>query len=176
MNAEHKETGRERLVEELKKYGLISLYLYLCFSVLLLYKSAILDAQGVEYLPFGLALAKALILGKFILIGDAISVGARSKQHPLLYRIAWKSIAFLVILLVFVAIEELIVGWFHDKTVAQVAAEFLDRSWIEKMAPSALMLMILVPLVTATEMYRTFGPQQWKAWMSQRPAQDPTDP
>jgi hypothetical protein len=149
-----------RLREEMRKYALISVYLYVCFGVLLLYKSAVLDSEGVEYLPFGVAAIKALVLGKFILIGDALSVGARARHHPLLHRIIWKSIAFLLLLLVFTALEEVVVGMVHDKTIAQVWAEFLDRSWVENLAPSAVMLMVLIPLVSATEIYRAVGPER----------------
>jgi hypothetical protein len=169
MTTQQNPTWHERLVEELKKYGLISLYLYLCFSVLLLYKMSILDAQGVEYLPFGLAVAKALILGKFLLIGDVIAHGTGSAHHRLLVRVTRRCVILLLLLLVFVALEELIVGWFHDRTVAQVTAEFMARPWIEKLAPSALMLMVLVPLVTATELYRALGPERVRKWLSEPP-------
>lgn len=176
VNKETKASVSRRLKEELIKYGLVSAYLYVCFSILLLYKSSVLDEHGIEYLPYGLALVKALVLGKFILIGDVISVGSRADHHPLLHRIAWKSLAFLLALMVFVALEELIVGWFHDRTAGQVLAEFLERSWVEKLAPSALMLMILVPLVTATELYRSYGPERLKAAMLEQPTDVSNNP
>jgi len=54
---------------ELRRYALVSAYLYVCFGAILLYKSAILSEAGQHYLPFGVAAVKALILGKFVLIG-----------------------------------------------------------------------------------------------------------
>jgi hypothetical protein len=42
-----------------------------------LFKMAVLRDAGVAYLPLGLAGAKVLILGKFVLIGDAVHLGPR---------------------------------------------------------------------------------------------------
>ena len=42
----------------------------MCFAAILLYKSAILSSIGEHFLPLGLAAGKALILGKFVLLGD----------------------------------------------------------------------------------------------------------
>lgn len=58
-----------RVVHELRQYAVISAYLYVCFGALLLYKTAILNGQGISYAPYGIAAIKALILGKFILLG-----------------------------------------------------------------------------------------------------------
>ena len=66
---------KARLREELHKYLAVSGYLYVCFVAIVLFKMAVLRDAGVAYLPLGLAAAKALILGKFVLIGEAT-------QHP----------------------------------------------------------------------------------------------
>ena len=75
-------------MEEMRTYAIISLYLWVCFSALLLYKTAVLSADNVQLLPIGTAVVKALILGKFMLIGKAIKVGARIESDGLLYKIA----------------------------------------------------------------------------------------
>lgn len=168
MNDKAKPTARQRLLEELRKYALITLYLWVCFGVILLNKAAVLSEQGIDYLPLGIALVKALVLGKFILIGDAMSVGRRAERHPLLRRIAWKSVAFLILLIVFKILEEIIVGWFHDEPVRQAVSEFMARSWIENLAPVFLMLLILIPIIAATEIYRALGPEGFRASLLDR--------
>lgn len=158
-------TPRERLREELRKYALISAYLFVCFGVILLYESSILEASGGDPLAWTLALVKALVMGKFILIGDALSVGSRAAEHPLLHRIAWKSLAMLAILIVFKCLEELVVGWFHDRSAGQVLGEFLDRSWIQMVAPVFLMLLILIPLMAAAEIYRAIVGERFQRFL-----------
>src|SRR5689334_11354180 len=55
----------QRIKHELKEYGAVCLYLYVCLGALILYKEALLRAEGINYTSYGLAAIKALILGKF---------------------------------------------------------------------------------------------------------------
>ena len=155
-----------RLREELLKYILVSGYLFTSFSVLLLYEATVTGGAH-ETLPFTLALIKALVLGKFLLIGEALHTGSRANNHPLLARVAWKTLAFLIVLLVFKAVEELVVGLFQNKTVVEVTGEVIARSWLENLAPILIMLLILIPLISVSESYRQLGPDQFKAlWLA----------
>lgn len=152
----------ERIKDEMRKYALISAYLYVCFAVLLLYDTVTASTSVATPVPWGVAIIKALVVGKFLLIGDALSVGSRANAHPLLHRIMWKSLAMLLLLIVFKCLEELIVGWVHGHSLGQVLAEFGERSWIQNIAPLLLMLLILIPLLGAMEIYRTVGPERFK--------------
>jgi len=53
----------------------LALYLYVWFAALLLFKTAALRAHGIGYAPYGLAIVKALVLGKFIPIGNGLHIG-----------------------------------------------------------------------------------------------------
>lgn len=169
MNAEgHSSPSKtQRLLEELRKYALISAYLFVCFAVILIFGTSV-QGEGAQSsaVPWSLALIKALVLGKFILIGDALSVGSRAQKHPLLHRVAWKSLAMLVLLLVFTLLEELVVGWVHGETTASVFREFLERTWLQRLAPMLLMLLILVPLITASEIYRIVGAKRFREFLT----------
>ncbi len=155
----------ERIKDEMRKYALISAYLYVCFAVLLLYDTVVTSTSAATPVPWGVAIVKALVLGKFVLIGDALSIGSRANAHPLLHRIVWKSLAMLLLLVVFKCLEEIIVGWVHGHSLGQVLAEFSERSWIQNVAPLLLMLLILIPLLGAMEIYRTVGPDRLKQIM-----------
>jgi hypothetical protein len=158
-----KPSVKERFWEEMRKFGLVAAYLYVCFVVLVLYKSAILAEQGTSYLPYGVALVKALVIGKFILIGDAIKFGTRNLGSTLLHRVAQRTLAMFFILLIFTAIEEWLVGLYHGETIAQTLGEYFSRSWVENLAPDFLILLILIPLMTAAELRKTIGAEQFKA-------------
>ena len=88
---------RERAKNELKELLWITAYLFVVFSALTFYKSAILEAQGVIWLPWGFALIKAVVLAKFILIGRALHIGEGYRTKPLIWQIVHKSIAFLIL-------------------------------------------------------------------------------
>jgi hypothetical protein len=154
----HPPSVKERLREELRRYLAVSAYLYVCFAAILLYKSAILSSIGEHYLPLGLAAGKALILGKFVLLGEAAGVGTRIGARTLLQRILGSSVLLLVVLVLLTIVEEIIVGLVHGHSLGQAVAALAEHPWPETLASCFLMLLVLIPLVTVTEMSRTLGP------------------
>jgi hypothetical protein len=153
----NKDSIGERFIKELREYLIVSIYLWICFGVLLLYKTAILRAEHVQFIPLGIAAVKALIIGKFILIGRAVKAGDRLSSSVLLIRIMWKSLAFMLLLVVFTLIEEMVMGLFHGHTVANTVDELTARSWPETFAPSLLMLLVLIPMISFEEIDRSLG-------------------
>jgi len=148
---------KERLRDELHKYLIVSAYLYICFVALLLYKVALLSEQGTHYLPFGFAAAKALIIGKFLLIGDSAGVGSHLAAPTLAHRIAYRVVLLTILVIALSVAEELVVGLLHGHALGQTLVELKLRSLPELLATSLLMLLILVPLVTVAETNRALG-------------------
>ena len=103
---DNKEGMLDRFLKEMREYLIISIYLWICFRVLLLYKTAVLQAEQVEFVPLGIAVVKALIIGKFILIEKVVKAGSRFTPRILLTRIMWKSLAFMLLLTAFTLIEK----------------------------------------------------------------------
>jgi Na+-transporting NADH:ubiquinone oxidoreductase subunit NqrD len=143
---------KERARKELRNYAIVAAYLYVCFGAILLYKTALLREEGVAFLPHGLAAIKALILGKFILIGEAVGVGERARPQSLLSAIASSTALYFVLLVVLSIVEELIVGKVHGHSLAQTVAEFREHAGLELLATSFLMLLILIPLIAFKEL------------------------
>jgi hypothetical protein len=148
----------QRLMAELRRYLLVSAYLYVCFGAILLYKSAILSEAGQHYVPLGVAAVKALILGKFVLIGEMAGVGSRFGSGGFLPRVARRSLLLLLVLIALTAIEEFVVALIHGRTVGEAASALTGLLRPEALASTLLMLLILVPLVVVTELSRTLGP------------------
>jgi hypothetical protein len=142
---------------ELKQFALISAYLYVCFGALILYKWAILRAEGIDYAPYGFAAIKALLLAKFILMGHMARIGDRYKRRRLIYVIAHKSMLFLFMLLVLTAIEEVVVGVVHGQTIAGSLADFAGGSLLQVLAICVLMLLILIPYLAFKELGEVLG-------------------
>lgn len=157
-------TLKERAREELRSYALIAGYLYVCFAAIMLYKSALLREAGIGFLPHGIAAVKALILGKFILLGEAAGVGTRIRStRTLLHAIAVKSLLFFVFLILLSVAEEFLVGRLRGHSFAQTLAEYHERSVLELLATSVLVLLTLVPLIAVRELSEALGPGElWK--------------
>ena len=142
----------ERVREELRNYAFVAAYLYICFGAILFYKTALLREEGVAFLPHGLAAIKALILGKFILIGEAVGVGTRVQPRSIVSAIATRTALFFVLLIVLSVVEELVVGKVHGRSLAQTVAELREDAGLEMLATSFLVLLILIPLIAFKEL------------------------
>ena len=142
-------TLRQRLGHELIEYLAISTYLFICFSALLFYKAAILRSDGIEYAPLGVAIVKALVLGKFVLVLHALKIGERKSGAGVLATdIVKKSVLFLLFLCAMSVAEELIVGFFHGREIRDIAAEIGGGTLPQAIAQSVLLLLILIPYFT----------------------------
>lgn len=142
---------------ELTEYAVISVYLYICFSALIFYKASILHSQGVEFVVYGLALGKALILGKFILVAQALKIGDPNKPRRLALAILYKSLLFALLLIFLAVAEEMIVGFFKGRHLQNVLSEIAGGTLPQFFATSFLMLLIMIPYFAFREISAALG-------------------
>jgi hypothetical protein len=136
---------RTRAIQELREFAVIAAYLYICFMALAYLKSAILQAHGIAYAPFGFAAVKALICAKFVLVGRALHVGERFKTMPLIWPTLYRSLAFLALLLVLNVLEEVIVGVIHHRAVTDAVSDIGGGTIDQLIATSFVVLLVLIP-------------------------------
>lgn len=147
-----------RLRKEMAEYLAITAYLFVCIGSILFFKASVLGADGIEFAPFGLAVIKSLILGKFILVLHALRIGERKGGTTvLLINIFKKSLLFAILLIVLSIGEELIAGYFHGRTNQQVFSELAGGTLQQAFATSILMLLILVPYFAFREIGDRLG-------------------
>ncbi len=135
----------QRAAHELKEFLIIAAYLYVCFTALAYLKAAILQAHGIVFAPFGFAAIKALICAKFLSIGYVFHLGDRYKKQALIWPTLHRSFAFLALLIVLTALEELTVGYFHHRAFADSIAEIGGGTAHQAIATAIVLLLILIP-------------------------------
>lgn len=135
----------KRITDELKEFVIVAAYLYVCFTALAYLKAAILQAHGIVYAPFGFAAVKAVICAKFVLVGRALHLGERRKTRPLIWTTLHKSFAFLALLLVLNALEEVVVGAIHHRTITDSITSIGGGTLEQLVATSVIGLLILIP-------------------------------
>lgn len=153
---------KTRAQEELRNYAIIAGYLFVCFAVLLLFESTIPGSANAGAFRFTTAAIKALVLGKFILIGEAVGVGSKARGSHLAGNIVRKSLQFLALLIVLTVLEELIVGKVHGHAFAATIAEYGQRSMLQMLAKCLLVLMVLLPFIATRELSKALGPGKLK--------------
>ena len=140
-----KPTLRQRAEHELKELAIISAYLYVTLGAVILMKTALLHTEGIPFAPYGIAIVKAVVLGKFVLLGNLAHVGGRDISGPLIWPTLRRAFAFLVLLVILTIIEETVVGLFHHQPIAASLGELFGTRLQETLAGYLIMLLVLIP-------------------------------
>ena len=145
MSGTVKPSLRHRAVEEVKEMLALTAYLYVCLGSVILLKSAILRDVGVSYDVWGIAIVKALVLAKFMLLGRAAKLGERYKDRPLIWPTLHMALLFLILLLVLTAVEELVVGAIHGRSLSESLTHIVGPTFYTGLATCLVMFLILIP-------------------------------
>jgi hypothetical protein len=140
-----KATLRQRAEHELKELAIISAYLYVTLGAVILMKTAVLHTEGIAFAPLGIAIVKAVVLGKFVLLGNMVHVGGRDISGPLIWPTLRRAFAFLVLLVVLTIIEEAVVGLFHGRPITASLGALFGARLQETLAGYLIMLLVLIP-------------------------------
>ena len=151
-------TLARRARSELIEYMAIAGYLAVCFGALLFYKATILESEGVETSRVALAIVKALILGKFVLILESLKVGhGKIGASVLILDILKKAVLFTLLLLVLSAAEEVILGTFHGEDAHNALKTMGGGTVPELIASTLLGFLILIPYFAYRDMAAKLG-------------------
>jgi hypothetical protein len=140
-----KATLPQRAIHETKEFVILAAYLYITLGAVIAMKTAVLHTRGIEFAPWGIAIVKALLLAKFMLLGRALKIGERDNTRPLIWPTLRRALAFLVLLVALTTIEEIVVGLFHRQSIADSLGELFGHRLEETLAGIFIVLLVLVP-------------------------------
>ena len=150
------------LKHELTVWFWISLYLFVLFATILLYGWAKSGGEGRAWTEISLAAVQAIVLGKFVLFGKIFGLGALPTEEPLVRRVLRRTLGVLVVVVGFVALEEMVVSMFHGGTAMQGLQELLSRGVAELGITMVLMFLLLMPLSILIEFARHIPPAEMR--------------
>jgi hypothetical protein len=156
---EPKRTLKQKAYQGLKEYLVISCYLWLVFSLFVIYKSVLLS-ERISVVAHGEALINALALGKVMLVAQELHFAEKFKEKPLIYATLFKSAAFASILGVFKILEEVCIGLYHGKSAGQSMAEVGGGTLNGILAMTAILAVLLVPFFAFTELRDILGKEK----------------
>jgi hypothetical protein len=148
---------KQKLVHEIRRLLLIAAYLACFFLVFRLYTHLVLEDYGVNYFEYGLTLIKALILAKIILTAEALHIGEKFRERPLIVPTVYNTLAFALFALVFELLEHVVLGKVHGKTVAEVFAEITDKGWPNLAGMTLVVIVAFLPFFAFRETERVLG-------------------
>ena len=166
---------KTRFYGELRKFLAIFAYLWLVFSVFLLHEWTVLASHQISFKFYGLAMLNALILAKIMLVAEAFGFANRLDDKPLIYPIAFKSIAFSALLILSYIAEETAVGLYHGKSAAESIPQIGGGGLVGALTIGAIMCIALVPFFAFREIARTVGTAEFRALMLGAPKSEQDD-
>jgi hypothetical protein len=168
-------TLKQKAVEQMKGFLVIALYLWLVFSLLVVYKSVILAKYHIDFAYHGFALINALALGKVMLVAKDLHLGEQFQDAPLIYPTLLKSALFSLVLACFKILEDVAVGFYQGKSFAECIADLPGGSLPGILILTLLIFVMLIPFVGFGELQRVLGEGRLKQlFFSPRSMQEST--
>ena len=152
-----KRSLKQKAVHETREFLIIALYLFVVFSLFVVYKGVILAEYHVEFALHGFALINALALGKVMLVAEDLHLADYFGDAPLIYPTLLKSFVFSVLLACFKIAEDAAVGKLHGKSFHDSIADLAGGTWQAILALTMLLFVLLIPFFGFTELRRVFG-------------------
>jgi hypothetical protein len=160
--SKREETFSQWLLDELKSFTYLASYLFICFVIILYFKFALLEEQGVVFAPFGFAAVKALIVAKFMLIGRSLERKVSERRYPLIVPTLRSAVFMMVLLIILMAAEEILVGLYHGRSVSESLLELGGNTVHERIATVTIQLLIMLPLFAFLELGKVVGHDRLK--------------
>jgi len=153
---------KKRVIDELRKLSITVGYIWILLIVFTLYRAVILANYNISYTTkFGFAFINALILAKFMWLGEILQAGKKAAHKVLLYSTLWNSAIFAVILLVCHFLEETLLKLWHGETIAQSFSETV-KDPRDMIATALVVFVVLVPFFFAKGLIELLGVDEVK--------------
>ena len=160
-----------RIIDEVLDEGkqLFGIFIYFCVLIGLfsVFKSLVLNEQNLIYHE-GFIIINAWLLAKVVLIAEFFQVADNLRHKPLVYPIVFKSAVFCVILMCFYIVEEMLIGLWHGKTIADSFPEIGGGSWRGILVIWSMLFVGLIPFFAYRELSRVLGKDELYALIFKR--------
>jgi hypothetical protein len=160
----HQETSNwnKRALDELLKLSITVIYIWVLLSVFALHREIILRSYHINYTgKFGFAFVNAVILAKFMWLGEILHAGKKAAGKVLLHSTLLNAALFAVILTVCHLLEEVLVKvWHGNAFTASFSEAVADPRDI--FATMLLVFVVLVPFFFAKGLIEILGKDEIK--------------
>ncbi|HQI02135.1 MAG TPA: hypothetical protein PLA18_12740, partial [Deltaproteobacteria bacterium] len=151
---------KEKIIREITRYWINVLYLSVIFSVFFNYQRLILAHYEIRFGDYGIGIIKALVLAKVILIADAIGLGRRWEDKPLIVPTLFKTLLFTLFVGLFSIIESMIRGLLTGKGPINEVMGMLSYVLL---AHVIVVFVTFIPYFAFRELGRVMGGGQLRA-------------
>lgn len=151
---------KQKALHELMEYWGNSLYLAIFFGAFTLYRRLIMAEYGMRYVHYGIAVIEALVLAKIVMIGDALKLGRKFTDKPLIYPTLNKAVIFTVWVGIFSLLEHTVIGVLEGKGIEHGFQEIVHEGWDALLAQCLVTFIALIPFFAFKELEQLLGRQK----------------
>lgn len=122
-----------------------TIFFFVVFNIILFTRALMAKQYGINFTHSAVAMIGALVVGKSILIADALPFVNWFRQRRLIYNIAWKTFLYVCIVVFFQFAEELIPLIIKCGALSTAGKHFIDEfKWPQFWATNILFVLFLV--------------------------------
>jgi hypothetical protein len=155
--AQEKPSLTARALDELRKYLIITLYLWVFFALFSFYRRMILEENGISVWQQTFAIINALVFGKVILIAQALHLEAGLRKYPRILIVLGNALLFTIVLIAFHVLEEAIKAWFQSRPLVTSIADFGGGTLAGFLTVGAIFFAVLIPFFGLQEISHAVG-------------------
>jgi hypothetical protein len=148
---------KQKVTAEFVEYWIVAAFLAWFFIVFAWYRRFVLAEYHISYTHYWMGVLEALVLAKLILIGDAMRIGRRLEDKPLIVPALWKSLVFSLWVAVFSVIEHTVEGLLRHQGVGEGLEKLASTGKYELLARCLIMFSAFVPFFACKELERVLG-------------------
>ena len=154
---ETKRTVKEKIFQEFKEVVPMFLYLWLLFALFTYHEAIVLARHNVSYAPFGLGFVNAFVFAKVMLVAEKLRIGTRFRKKAPVFPIFYKSFLFALTFICFNLAEEVVIGLWKGKTIAESIPRIGGGSPAGTVIAGLIMTIALIPFFAFRELSRLLG-------------------
>ena len=148
---------KQTILHELIRYWLIVLYMTIFFGAFANYRRLLLAHYGISYEDYGIAVIRALVLAKVVLVAETLRLGRGYEEKPLIVPTLYKTFLFTVCVAVFDIAEGLIRGFMGGLGSIGAVDDVMSRFNYEWLSRALVIFLAFLPFFGVRELRRVFG-------------------
>ena len=154
---ETKKGLKQAILHELIRYWLIVLYMTIFFGAFASYRRLLLAHYGISYEDYGIAVIRALVLAKVVLVAETLRLGRGYENKPLIVPTLYKTLLFTVCVALFDIAEGLVRGFMSGLGSIGAVDDVLSRFNYEWLSRALVIFFAFLPFFAVGELRRVLG-------------------
>ena len=165
---EKKKGLKQTLLHELTRYWLIALYMTIFFGAFANYRRLLLAHHGISYEDYGIAVIRALVLAKVVLVAETLRLGRGYEEKPLIVPTLYKTFLFTVCVAVFDIAEGLVRGFMGGLGSMGAVDDVVSRFNYEWLSRALVIFFAFHPFFSVGELRRVLGKEVTQIFFKRR--------